>query len=172
MPGSYTVKLTVDGKTYSQPLRVRMDPRIKTSTVDLKKQHDLSLVAYEARKKCLATLKSIGVLRQNIKNKLANANSAASDHLKYLDQQLAQLENPGAASTEFGYSRLNAGYASVFNILQGTEMPPTTQTVNAIADLEKKRQELNSKWEVLRKTEISKLNLDLKDAGLKSLGND
>jgi len=31
MPGKYIVKLTVDGKTYEQPLTVRMDPRIKTS---------------------------------------------------------------------------------------------------------------------------------------------
>jgi len=27
MPGTYSVKLTVGGKTYTQPLTVRMDPR-------------------------------------------------------------------------------------------------------------------------------------------------
>ena len=27
LPGSYTVRLTVNGKIYSQPLRVRRDPR-------------------------------------------------------------------------------------------------------------------------------------------------
>ena len=172
MPGNYNVKLIVDGKTYSQPLKVRIDPRIKTSTVDLKKQHDLSLAAYEARIKTMATLKSIGELRQNLKNRMANANSAAADHLKYLDQQLALLENPGPASTAYGFARLNAGYASVFNILQDTEMPPTTQTVQALAELEKAARELNSKWEALRKTEISKLNKELKDAGLQSLGNE
>jgi photosystem II stability/assembly factor-like uncharacterized protein len=29
LPGMYTVKLTVGGKSYSQPLKVRMDPRVK-----------------------------------------------------------------------------------------------------------------------------------------------
>src|SRR6185369_5435248 len=31
MPGTYTIKLTVNGQTYSQPLAVKMDPRVKTS---------------------------------------------------------------------------------------------------------------------------------------------
>ena len=35
MPGKYTVVLTVDGKKYTQPLTVEMDPRVKTSTADL-----------------------------------------------------------------------------------------------------------------------------------------
>jgi len=36
MPGNYTIRLTVNGKTMSQPLVVKMDPRVKTSPVDLK----------------------------------------------------------------------------------------------------------------------------------------
>ena len=34
-PGSYSVRLTVDGKHYTQPLLLRMDPRVKTSPVAL-----------------------------------------------------------------------------------------------------------------------------------------
>jgi len=30
-PGTYTVRLTVDGTTYTQPITVRLDPRVKTS---------------------------------------------------------------------------------------------------------------------------------------------
>ncbi len=30
-PGNYTVRLKVDGQTYTQPLTVRLDPRVKTS---------------------------------------------------------------------------------------------------------------------------------------------
>ena len=171
MPGNYRVKLIVDGKSHTQTLQVRMDPRIKTPVSELRKQHDLSVAAYEARIKCMATLKSIGQMRQQIKELLSNSNSNVSERLKQIDQQLGQLENPGANSNAFGFTRVNAGYASVFNILQDTEMPPTSQAVQAMADLNKRMAELNSKWETLRKTEISKLNQELKDAGLRSLGN-
>ncbi|HLY15701.1 MAG TPA: hypothetical protein VKR61_00695 [Bryobacteraceae bacterium] len=42
LPGQYTVKLTVDGKSFSQPLTVKMDPRVKTLPADLKRQFDLA----------------------------------------------------------------------------------------------------------------------------------
>jgi hypothetical protein len=29
LPGTYTVRLTIEGKSYTQPLLVRMDPRSK-----------------------------------------------------------------------------------------------------------------------------------------------
>ena len=43
MPGLYTVRLTVDGKSYEQPLIVKMDPRVKTPLPGLKQQYDLSV---------------------------------------------------------------------------------------------------------------------------------
>jgi hypothetical protein len=43
MPGKYSVRLTVAGKSSTQPLEIVMDPRVKTSTADLQKQFDLLL---------------------------------------------------------------------------------------------------------------------------------
>src|SRR5215203_5464087 len=41
-PGTYTVKLTADGKSHTRPLRVRMDPRVKTPALGLQQQFRLS----------------------------------------------------------------------------------------------------------------------------------
>ncbi len=48
-PGNYTVVLTVDGKSFTQPLTVQMDPRVKTSAADLQEQFDLSWQLYQLR---------------------------------------------------------------------------------------------------------------------------
>ncbi|MCC6935238.1 MAG: hypothetical protein IT333_01885 [Thermomicrobiales bacterium] len=40
-PGSYTVDLTVDGTTYSQPLTIEPDPRVSGNQADLEAQFDL-----------------------------------------------------------------------------------------------------------------------------------
>src|ERR1700674_1891902 len=37
LPGKYTVKLTVNGLSQSQPLELKMDPRVRTSQADLEK---------------------------------------------------------------------------------------------------------------------------------------
>ena len=41
-PGTYQVKLTVAGKTYSAPAELRNDPRVSTSQADLDKQFDMA----------------------------------------------------------------------------------------------------------------------------------
>jgi photosystem II stability/assembly factor-like uncharacterized protein len=42
LPGEYSVKLTVDGKSYMQPLTVKMDPRVKTPPAGLQQQFALA----------------------------------------------------------------------------------------------------------------------------------
>jgi len=41
VPGTYEVRLTVDGKTYKQPLTVAMDPRVKITQAELQQQLEL-----------------------------------------------------------------------------------------------------------------------------------
>jgi hypothetical protein len=53
MPGMYKVRLSVNGQQYEQPLQVVMDPRVKTSLKDLQRQHDLSMICYEGKKKTM-----------------------------------------------------------------------------------------------------------------------
>jgi len=43
LPGRYTVKLTVDGRTWTEPLTVRMDPRNKTPMAGLAQQFRLAM---------------------------------------------------------------------------------------------------------------------------------
>jgi hypothetical protein len=59
MPGSYKIKLTVNGQTIEQPLEIVMDPRVKTSIKDLQRQHDLSMICYEGKKKTRNTNPSL-----------------------------------------------------------------------------------------------------------------
>jgi hypothetical protein len=49
LPGAYTVKLTVDGKSFTQPLTLKMDPRVKTPPAGLKQQFDLAMKVVEMR---------------------------------------------------------------------------------------------------------------------------
>ena len=40
LPGAYSVRLAVDGKTSTAPLTVKMDPRVKTSLAGLQKKFE------------------------------------------------------------------------------------------------------------------------------------
>ncbi|NDQ56558.1 MAG: glycosyl hydrolase [Acidipila sp.] len=41
LPGNYSVRLTVAGKSYTAPVEVKLDPRVTTSFLDLKKSFEL-----------------------------------------------------------------------------------------------------------------------------------
>ncbi len=42
VPGKYSVKLTADGKSYTAPLTVKMDPQVKTPLPELQRQFDFA----------------------------------------------------------------------------------------------------------------------------------
>src|SRR5207244_1325134 len=45
-PGQYSVKLTVDGHSYSQPIVVKADPRVKTPVLAMQQVYTLSKAMY------------------------------------------------------------------------------------------------------------------------------
>ena len=69
-PGSYTVRLTVDGKQYTQPLTLRMDPRVKLPALAMtqlttlsREMYDGARAAHEAELKARALADQLGRLQ-------------------------------------------------------------------------------------------------------------
>lgn len=150
MPGVYTVKLYVDGKTYTQQLGIKMDPRVKTLTMDLQLQHDLSLQAYNNRKQLLQIVEEINGIRAKIKQQLArdrsNAPKLAAD-----EDSLNRMLNGVSATQEVGFNQLLGTLSSLHNLLQESDTAPTTQAIAAIKEAQASLQKLLQKWSELKK---------------------
>ena len=115
-PGQYTARLTVDGKTLTQPLVLKMDPRVKTPREGLRAQFDRSkdVTADMAR-----TLEALRVVR--VEQGQAKAMSAA---------RIKEL-----ADRETTLADLNAKLTSLYTTLQEADMAPTAAMVDAAAEL-------------------------------------
>lgn len=150
LPGNYTVKLTVNGKTYTQPLTVKMDPRVKTTPLDLKTQHALSVQMYEGRQQMMATINEIKSVRLKIQNMMPTISTPQTEALKTLDTKISAFENVPQGSTAPDFNTLQGAYTSVFNILQDTDMPATTQTLSAARDNLAKLKSLMGQWGKLK----------------------
>ena len=59
VPATYTARLTVDGKSLTQPLVVKIDPRVKATAADLKLQYDTSRAIDAALTRVAAALRDI-----------------------------------------------------------------------------------------------------------------
>ncbi|MDE3154868.1 MAG: glycoside hydrolase [Acidobacteriota bacterium] len=110
LPGRYTVKLTADGHTYTQPLTVKMDPRNKTPMVGLTQQFRLAMRLNGDINRTSAALQQAG-----------GANRPAL--LKLNGELVAQYNSLYGAS--YGGTDGNSS----------TMATPTTQQVAAVADL-------------------------------------
>ncbi len=151
MPGTFTAKLTVDGYPFSQSFSVKMDPRVKTGIKDLQTQYDLSLQCYEERKECIKTLEEIRLYRLMLKGQMTNPSANVADELNKKDKQARELESTQFGSTEPSFGRMNNGFASVFNALQNSDMPPTSQMINAAKALQEQLKALKTKWGMMKK---------------------
>lgn len=146
VPGTYTVELNVDGKIHRQTLTVKMDPRIKTSVANLALQYNLSMQCYEGRKECMKILEDISAYRATLKSQISN-----TDELNKKDKVLRELETSVQGSNDPSFGRLNGGFASAFGALQDSDMPPTSQMINTVKELNQQLIALKKRWEALKK---------------------
>ena len=165
-PGMYTVKLTVDGKSFSQTIEVKMDPRVKTGKADLANILNLAYLCYDGRKRCMEALDQISGLHRQIKELLAKVTPEMSKQLNDLDKSLNLLENPEPGSKDHGFNKLNNDFAGIFNTVNDTEFPPTTQTKDAATKTRSDMELLLIKWMQVRQNELRKINVGLKVAKL------
>jgi photosystem II stability/assembly factor-like uncharacterized protein len=167
MPGDYAVKLTVDGKSHTQPLRVVMDPRVKTPREGLAEQFRLSKEMYDGAARAYTALDRLRGMREQIKaiqSPRANVAAALAD----LDKQAATLE--GDANTQ-GDSLNSVAFTlrTVMSLLQGADVAPTTQAVEAAADRTEALAEVMARWDALRGETLAGVNALLQQAGLPAI---
>ncbi|MGA2382736.1 MAG: glycoside hydrolase [Gemmatimonadales bacterium] len=103
MPGTYRLQLTVQGKTYEQPLVVRMDPRVKTAEQDLGQQFAAAMRIVELWRRDSAAIGDVRAMRAEVDSlkKAAGAGSRA-DSLTAFDAKLADLLSAGGAGIRRG----------------------------------------------------------------------
>ena len=173
LPGTYSVKLTVNGQSYTQPLTIKMDPRVKTSAADLKAQFDLEIKIVQAMQRDVDALKQVQKLRTALKEVPSSAAANQQPQIAELDKKAADVEgSTGGYGAQYlstpagrGLGRLNSGLATLLVIVDSADAAPTTQATATFAEVQRALDEQLAKWGELRSKDIPALNQQLKQAG-------
>jgi len=168
LPGAYTVKLTVDGKSYCKPLRLKMDPRVKISAADLAKQFAMQRQATEAMNQSFQALAELKSTRAQVKAAGERISSTeAKLKLSEFDKNAAELEGaavPGFSGVPLSgkrpenFSTLNQRFRQILGIADAADAAPTTQTESVARELELALQENFARWKELKTTDVLALN--------------
>jgi len=165
MPGNYTIKLTVDGKSYTQPLTIKMDPRVKTPLIELQRQYDLSDKCYRNLKTLLIESATLDSLHKQISKLLPNATGELEAALKKTDADALEIENGTAGNKAESFNGLRGSLGGLMNLLQESEMPVTTQAAAAVTQADSYFNNLNFKYNELTGSRLKALNEQLARAG-------
>jgi hypothetical protein len=178
MAGKYTVKLTVDGKNYTQPLTVQMDPRVKASEADLRKQFEMEAGVVEGMNETYETLQQVRTLRPQVTDRAGKAKGALADSLKAIDKQAGELEGasqgaffgvPPSGRQPENLSTLNQHFGQLLNVVDSADAAPTTQAAAVYLELEDSLGKLLAQWKKVRETDLALLNASLKKAHIEEL---
>lgn len=160
LPGKYTVTLIVNGKAYSQPLLIKMDPRVKLSQEQLVQLHSASLTCYQARQSALSALQEIGILKKQIKEWMS-VDRPDKEKMTQLELELKEVEGTGGrrgrvpATAQPGFATLESRLAGIGAIWQEADRMPTRQSMEALQETLQSLGTLQATWTSLQQKIVS-----------------
>jgi photosystem II stability/assembly factor-like uncharacterized protein len=173
LPGEYEVRLNVAGQTLTQPLELKMDPRVNTSLQDLAAMHSLSRNIAAALDETAVIFRQAHALRERLESlqkttagdaQKRDVAAAAADLL----HKVMQLEDSRLTplQSEHGIMQTHLALAGLAMVVESADRGPTAQ---AAAFFEQLRKELNqeiARWQELMSKDLSALNSLLRKRNL------
>lgn len=182
-PGNYTVKLTVDGRAYTEPLTLEMDPRTKVSTADMVKQFEMAerIVAEIGRisaasaegNKLVSELNPLSA-KPEVKGELADEVARV---LRDTIGVMGATPTPNPAFTgvsEATSDRTSLRYwrgelATLESVIESADTAPTSDAETAFALNQEGASKGLARWDQIKTRDLPHLNEDLRQAGLPAL---
>jgi len=96
-PGTYTVRLTANGKSYTQPIVVKQDPRVKTPAIHMQQIYTQSRSAYDGAVGARQTAAQARALRDQIAALQPKATGAVAEALAAFDKKVDAIVGAAAA---------------------------------------------------------------------------
>jgi hypothetical protein len=168
LPGRYAAKLTVDGKSYTKPLLLKMDPRVKSTASDLTQQFAMQREATERMSESFQALAQLKSTRNQVEAAMEKSSSAQTKQkLSEFDKKAAALEGsavpgfsgvPVSGKKPENFSTLNQRFGQILGIADAADAAPTTQTVTVAKELSVALEENLARWRQLKGSDLLELN--------------
>ena len=178
-PGAYTVRLSAGGKSWTQPLTLRLDPRVATPAAGLATLAALTREMYDGARAARTTLAAARALVATLE-RLQGADVAAFKvQVEALAPAPAALGGRGGrGGAGFGAPGGGRGAAAAPTLesvsgallaaamaMQSAEVTPTANQVAACAQARSQFAAVTARWTVLHTTGLAALNAKRKATG-------
>jgi hypothetical protein len=176
-PGTYTVQLTVDGRTLTQPLEVRKDPHSGGTLADIQAQRKVLLELHDAVNRAADVVNRIELVRSQLQQLGRLDDPAIRKSAEALEAKFIALEGNlieprmtgrGQDGVRWG-SKLHGKLMYLANGLRSGDFGPTAQQLEVQKELEGRLQKLSADAAALVKTELGTFNEELRRKNLPTI---
>jgi photosystem II stability/assembly factor-like uncharacterized protein len=162
LPGEYTVRLTVGSQTFTQPLTVKMDPRVPATAGELARQFELETKICDAMRDSAEALDRVrATRRQALERKGRAGTSAAAEAIAAFDRKATAFEE-GADS----FALSNGNLMTILTAVDAADAAPTVAQTEAYNAVRGALEERRVRWKALEAGELLSLNRILQQSGL------
>ena len=173
VPGEFTVRMTVGGRSYDAPLLVKMDPRVRISQSALERQLRLArrlAAMMSSSAAAVMQARSIGEQLARLERRAPAAIDAAA---KGLGTKITALLDgaphlpPDAKQATL--AAVNDHVNDVYAVVTGADSRPTAAAVEATAKLEAQLANATQRWRDIAGIDVPALSRQLHGANLPDL---
>jgi photosystem II stability/assembly factor-like uncharacterized protein len=181
-PGKYTLKLTVGGQSYTQPLELVIDPRVKNvKPEDLQKQFDLAMQVRNANEDLHRAVNQVRTMRAELKamharfdddpkmKSLLEQADALDKKMAPVEETLIQVNMKGSEANLAFPNMLNEEFDSLSAIVQAGDSAPTRQQYDVFKMLRGQLDQQLTAWKQLVSADIPAFNQAVKGANIPAL---
>jgi hypothetical protein len=178
VPGTYVVRLTVDGKTTSENFEVKPDPRLPTSAADYAKQLELGLRIRDKVSETHNGILQIREVRKQVDDLLKRVagqpsfkviNDAAvslKKNLAGVEESLYQTKNQSSQDPLNYPIRLNNKLAALAGVVSSADAAPTEQSYAVYDELVVQIDAQLARLAQIMKTEVPAFNQLVRDQNI------
>ena len=171
LPGTYTVRLSVDGRTSTAPLTVKMDPRIKTPADGLQKKFETESHLASIMSESTQALHQGASIRSQLDKLTAQGNAQVKASGTEFEKKLNTLLGTAGGffappSAEVSLNRLNGQASGLYQQVWQVDAEPTTAQLQASGTIAHDREDVMRRWNEFKQTELPAMNRLLHQANI------
>ncbi len=172
VPGVYQVRLTVDGRTQSQPLEVIMDPRSEATRDSLAQQLQLGEKIFAEVQEARRVLAEISLVQKQLadmQQKLGEQNPTVKAALAEAQAEIGRIVSNKEAAQNGQAGGLQEAFTGLTSALRAVESGDRGLPAQAIAVYDESSARIKARvaeWTAFKQTKLPVLNQELKEGKL------
>lgn len=182
LPGTYQVKLTVEGHTYTAPVEVKLDPRLKVARADLEKRLDLALkirdrvtADHDAVNQIRSVQTQLTALERRLggdphSKPLIDSAKALEKKMTAVEEKLMQTKSKSSEDPLNFPVKLDDRMGALGGAVESADAAPTEQDYTVFDLVNGELEQVLAEWRDLRAHDLAAFNAQAAKAGVSVIG--